>query len=1034
MSEKDKLERAIRTLEAQRSALGDTVVDTATAELRGKLAALAALTRDERQLVTVLFADVSGFTALSERLDPEEVQALLGRLWRRLDRAIHAHRGHIDKHIGDAVMAVWGLTGSSSDDAADAVRAGLALLSELDAFRRAEQVELAMRVGINTGLASVSRVESTGEWNVIGDTVNVASRLEHAAEIGSVLIGISTAAHVQDSFELSAIRELELKGKRERVEAMTVLRERAAQSRRSLAGGAPFVGRTGELSRLLDAVASARSVRITGEAGIGKSRLIGEALARLPAPTRLLSLSGRREAREAPLQLLRELLLGLARDDRWAGPLRATLLRQLETTLGSALASEAVAYFALLLGVAETEDEQRLEPLAHRPEQLRGRAEVLLLAHLKALAAARTLLVVVDDLQWVDRASLAFLSSLARAKLPGLALIVAYSEAPGIPLDTDVELPLGPLAYEHALGIAGNADPELSDAIVQRAGGNPFYLLELARWAAARKQGAAHSVPPRVEQLIHERIQRLSPKARTTLGAAAVVGTELSEAELERTLNDTADPLALDELAASGLLGQASPKRRAFESTLSRDVAYDFALLRDRRRWHECFARALATDRVPEAARIARHFLAAGLLADAARWFAASGDQARRADSPETSLEEYRESLRALEAAPPEEPTAARALRLACHEGMGRVFERLAHYGDAIGAFERALDSARAADDRLAQARIYNAMSWSLSQEGRHDAALSAAEQAESFARAVDGDGRGQLAEALHNAGWAAAMLGDTERALGLGQAALEAATSPRESALAHNLIGVVHYHLRGAFPEGELHQTKSLELYRSIGDRWGISCQLNNLGDLARARGDLDAALRFLEDGLAAAREISHRGQELVLMGNLGRVLLGLGDATGAERVLTAAVDLARAGAGSFTLSESLCTLANALAVQGRLADALAAGQAALDEASSPDDLASAWRTLGKLLSTSVAPRGTLVALPELVREGRSIDAEECFARALRGFVELGLEREQIATYEAWARFEDARGAPDRARELRSEARARKRATTRIL
>jgi class 3 adenylate cyclase len=205
VAERDKLERAIAALEAQRTALGSSVVDTATAELRQKLAALKALTSDRRQLVTVLFADVSGFTALSERLDPEEVQGLLSRLWRRLDRAIVAQRGHIDKHIGDAVMAVWGLSETRADDAECAVRAALSMQAGLALFRTAEDVELGIRVGINSGLCSVSVVESTGEANLIGDTVNLASRLEHAAEVGSVLIGEATRDSVSASSSNSCL-------------------------------------------------------------------------------------------------------------------------------------------------------------------------------------------------------------------------------------------------------------------------------------------------------------------------------------------------------------------------------------------------------------------------------------------------------------------------------------------------------------------------------------------------------------------------------------------------------------------------------------------------------------------------------------------------------------------------------------------------------------------------------------------------------------------------------------------------------------
>ena len=218
MPTRTELEQAIAALEAQRTILGDAVVDASLGALRQQLAALAAQARQpepQRKQVTVLFADVSGFTALSETLDHEEVAELMNALWQALDREITARGGVIDKHIGDAVMALWGARTAREDDPEQALRAALALQAALAAFRRQHDVALAMRIGINTGPVLVGDVGTTAEFTAMGDAVNIASRLEHAAPIGGVLIAHDTYRHVRGLFDVEALPPLPVKGKAE---------------------------------------------------------------------------------------------------------------------------------------------------------------------------------------------------------------------------------------------------------------------------------------------------------------------------------------------------------------------------------------------------------------------------------------------------------------------------------------------------------------------------------------------------------------------------------------------------------------------------------------------------------------------------------------------------------------------------------------------------------------------------------------------------------------------------------------------------
>ena len=254
--------------------------------LREKLAALTSRPEQQRKLVTVLFADVSGFTAMSEKMDAEEVNEVMNALWERLDKAITDHNGYIDKHIGDAVMAIWGAKMAQENDPEQAFRAALAMQTELATFRENHNVKLAMRIGINTGPVLLGEVGTTGEFTAIGDTVNVASRLEHVAPVGSILISHDTYRHVRGVFDAEPLDSVIVKGKAEPIQVYVIKRAKPRAFRRATRGvegiETQMIGREKELNLLkgaLDATLKNRTIQIVtivGEAGMGKSRLVYE--------------------------------------------------------------------------------------------------------------------------------------------------------------------------------------------------------------------------------------------------------------------------------------------------------------------------------------------------------------------------------------------------------------------------------------------------------------------------------------------------------------------------------------------------------------------------------------------------------------------------------------------------------------------------------------------------------------------------------------------------------------------------------------
>ncbi len=1044
MAEEDRLERAIRALEAQRADLGSSVVDTATAELRTKLAELRSLTSDERRLVTILFADVSGFTALSERTDPEEVQALLTRLWRRLDRAIGAHRGHIDKHIGDAVMAVWGLTDAGLETSADAVRAGLALQREIGLFCQEERVELSIRVGINTGLSSVSTVESTGESSIIGDAVNVASRLEHAAPLGSVLIGPVTHEHVRDLFEMGEPIPLVLKGKSEPVLARVVLGERSEAPRRlarTLRGDeAVLVGRKNDLEALARLFQQAQSgpacfALVLGEAGLGKTRVLSElalSIARSPARSDIIQIRATRDMKQTPFGLLKKVASRLVgTPEGLTGlPFVEALAMGLAATLGEEAGRDASAHLAHLLGI---EVDSRLLALAHRPEQIRGRAEFLLLEHVRARTARAPIALLIDDLHYADRSSLEFLArlrDLERALIVGSVRPTHFGPDPIALLDGAVVVELKALPENDARQLAralmapmaGVVAEPLVNLVAKQSGGNPYFARELARWLWERDfdASALSGLPPRIELLLHERLERLPLEARRVLSAAAVVGprgtTQALAALVGREPSDDLVTLESREMLVREADGWT------FHQMSLRDVAYEYTLLRDRRALHVAYARYLADHDPDSPALVARHFESGEEPVEAARFWALAGDAAGRADAPSDAIEAYELALELVER---EAVTLSeRPLLVRCYEGLAKARERLAEHGAALEAYERMLWAASGADDGLSMARAHNGMAWVSSQRGEHDAALVYGERGQSVAQATLRATTGarhrlagvELAQSLHDQAWALAQLGRADLSVARAERCHSVAFehgADVQRALALNALGFVEFALLGRFDQGTRHTEQALEIYRKVGDIWGISAMLNNLGTHASERGDRPLAARLFEEALTLARQIGDRGQEVVTLVNVG--WLGVLDNQPAQAYapLGRAISISEAD-GSFALSEAYRALARALSLDARLAEAISAAEKAITNAREAVsfDAGLAWRALGEALA-----RG-----PGLTSQLAS-DPEECFAKSVSTLRELELEREQIASYEAWASYEESRGELVRARELRQSA-----------
>lgn len=1065
MTDKEKLEQAIVALEAQRAILGDGVVDTALAPLREKLAALAAaeapppVTSQQRKQVTVLFADVSGFTAMSEKLDAEEVSTTMNDLWARLDGAILNRGGRIDKHIGDAVMALFGTPTAREDDPERAIRAALDMQAALSTFLLDEtgQPRLRMRIGINTGPVLLGAVGTTGEYTAMGDAVNIASRLEHAAPIGGILISHDTYRHVRGVFDVLAQPPLSVKGK---TEPLQVYIARAAKPKafrvttRGVEGiETRTIGRERELAQMQNAFetmqAERRShlVNLVAEAGTGKSRLLYEFnnwLELLPIRTRLFRGRATEGMRQLPYALLRDVLTSrfeIVENDR-----ASTAREKLEEGMVALTVDEEDAlqwaHFIGHLAGFDFSTSPYLQGILGDAQQIRDRAFFYFTQFVAKVAGDRPIVFLLEDIHWADASSLDLMTHLLRTR-PDLPVIVvgltratlfehypAWGEGPM----THVRIDLKALSVDDSRQLVREIlrplpeiPPLLMEMIVARAEGSPFYIEELIKmfiddgvivtssetWRVELEKLAQARVPATLTGILQARLDSLPNAERETLQQAAVIGRIFWDNVLRQL--GTPAPITTERL--SGLNRKELIFRREessltgtdefiFKNVILHDVTYESVLKRLRRQYHAQVAQALidlADDRVNEhAANIGKHFEQAEDWPRAAEWFSRAGKQAQTTFAPSEAIHHFQTALQAWERVP--ETPAIQALKIQVQRGLGDALTVQARSIEAAQAFTIMRDLAEKLNDVRSQSQAWYGLALANGDEGDLRKALTCAETARALAEQANAGP--EMLQATWIMGRTYLRLGDGQKALAAGGEVVEQAGALKEQLLQArglNLLGGVNYSL-GRYEAAEACWAEASEVFQAAGDRVQVMQVLNNLGVLANGRGESRLAFERYSDALQMAREVGHRDGEATYLGNLAEVRNELGDYAKAEEDLRQAIHLTEV-ASHWNLSFYYRCLAEACVGQGKLEEALSTGRTALSLGQAAGDqelIIAAWRVLGV-----VAARLNSAITVEVDGQETEHTATTLFTESLRIATETEMTGERARTLKAWALYE---------------------------
>jgi class 3 adenylate cyclase/tetratricopeptide (TPR) repeat protein len=713
----------------------------------------------ERRQVTVLFADVAGFTSLAEKRDPEDVHRIINGCFERITAEVHRFEGTINQYTGDGVMALFGAPIAHEDSARRAVHAALGIqraIADYGATLRAERgLSLTMRIGLNTGAVVVGAIgdDLRMDYTAVGDTTNLAARMQQTARPGTVVVSEATHRAIEGFFETVDLGRVEVKG-REPVHAWQVVRARGARSRIAVGrerGLTPFVGRDRELQMLLARAADVAAGRgqvvfLAGDAGIGKSRLLYEFRRQLAESGQAVSwvegqcVSFGQSIPFLPLVDLLRKNFGIEEFD--GEPEIIAKVEGVTRRMGGL--DEHVPFIRYLLSVdpgdaavatMDAPNRRRLAFAALRALAVRG-------------AQLRPVVLVVEDLHWMDSGSEEFLGSLMES-LAGVAimLILTYRVGYAPPFGSRSyysTINLTTLGENETLAVArsvlGAADlpRELLDALRQKAEGVPLFIEEVAKTlldlGVVRREGDRLvlvagpdriDVPETIHDIIMARLDRLGDEGKRAVQLASVIGRQFLVRLLSRVsgMSQELDGLlrelqSLELIYQQGLLPEPA---YVFKHAVIQDVAYN-SLLRERRReLHRSVAFALEElypDRLAEHyEELAHHFSEGEEWAKAFEYLTRSGDRAREAFANTTALDWYG---RALEAAARVTPPVSRGEFARIHQRRAQILTATARLDEARAEATKMLEYAQAEGDRRLEAEAhaeisychYMALSW----------------------------------------------------------------------------------------------------------------------------------------------------------------------------------------------------------------------------------------------------------------------------------------------------------------------------------
>ncbi len=997
----------------------------------------------ERRNVTILFTDVVGFTSLSEQLDPEQVFAIIEQVQKAFLDEIYTHEGWFDKFLGDGLMAIFGAPVAHEDDPARAVRAALGMQNALKRIN--EELDprlnltLRIRIGLNAGTVVVATLGSDMKLNYtpLGDAVNVASRLQTLAEAGTVVVSRAVYEQTKPLFEFVELGSIRVKGRLEPVEIFQAVGPKRAPGRaRGIPGlNAPMIGRDQEFAQLKGVIgewlrrADSRLVLVTGEAGIGKSRMTSELKQQLIADeaTRVETacLAYGQTSYEVFRRLLRSLFQITSDDDDWTAGER--IRQHLMGVLGDHTPlNRVLPYVQYLLSIPVVEPEMADRIRYLEPAQLRQQIFLAVRDFLLAQSRCHPLLLIFEDLHWIDKPSLDLLLFLLNAIESAPILIYGTSRpaegqaisqldqigrtafgARFLRLDLDSLSPFESTALVDQLLTISTLPVELKQMIRQRGEGNPFYLEEIIRMlidrGIVRRAGRGWEmtpgmdlttleVPSTLQGLIMARVDNLEMEAREALQTAAVIGRSFSKRLLHDVLaeEDSALEADLQELRDHELvapLNQTPELEFTFRHVLIQETVYASLLHRRRERLHHKIAEAieaLYADHLDDyIEQLAFHYQESHDPVRALPYLIRAGERATSRYANDEALRFYQAALDVLS------NTAVSAeQRIAVYRGLGDVQNVVGNYDGAMQSYRNALEITRSLTEAPARqiADLIRKLGRVFERKGQYDEALRWLDTAlDELDRDPDSLRAVERMRVYHEMGWVYYRRGELDKAYQWRMRSLEIGAGSdyyAEMGSAYNGL-VPIFSERGDWARARAYAEEGLRLREKIGDMEGTALCYLNLGNIAALQGEWSKAIEYNERGLELAQRIGKASTILPTLNSLGYIYTLKGDGARAREYLGKALSVAERSGDAHQICATLNNLVQVALLEGDLHEALITLERSL---------ARATETGSK---TDLAQTYWLLALTHLAREDMQ-SAENFAQRSLSIAEEAKLRRSE--------------------------------------
>ncbi len=890
----------------------------------------------QRRQVTVVFVDLSGYTHLSEKIDSEQLYELVQQCTKMFANDVYKYDGIVDKFTGDGLMALFGAPIAHENNAELAIRAALDMQTDLAALSAQLQdrlgSEIKAHIGLHSGHVVVGGVGSNMMMNytAIGDVVNLASRIETAAGPDVILVSDTVYRQVRNLFDFEAVAPLQLKGVTHPVMAHRVLGTKSNPgSMRGIEGlYAPMIGRDGELERLqqtINAMTSeklGRFVAVSGEAGIGKSRLISEFksfLSQLPVQVAEgYSLIYRKGV---AYWIFQDLLLRLLEVDAETPKVECQArLRGRVTRALPEQADEILPYLEHLLSLplSDPKAARRIEYLA--ADQLRQQIFLAVRELILAEARQKPVVLILEDLHWADNGSLELLDFLLELPLKNPIVIVAVSRSFADAKLAEIkkragdqlrlrftDLPLKSLSPDQSDRLLSqllaiyNMPESLRNHIVQRAAGIPLYIEEILRMLIDRnllQREDGHwqfvnkvdlntlGVPDTLEGLILTRFDHLELFQRHVLKVASVIGRAFTRS----IIFDCLPTLTSDEINRSLtvlldrefiLLDPSPGGEYMFKHVLVSDTIYSTLLKRERKELHGRVAETiekLFADRLEEQIDVlARHYFWSRSKDRALHYLILAGQKAARNYNTSQSRKYFEDALSLL---PDVKHSNQQAHQV--HVGLGDALALAGDYPKARTAFERAAQVLARDENANAETAcsLQRKIGMTYERQGDYDQALVCLGAASRTLLQAGLDSPAELSQILNDTGWIhfrRSNLDEAEKYLAQAQELAEKAARLDVISSIYNRLGGVHYqqdHLKQAHD----FVVKSIAIREEIGDILGVARSYNNLGNLCWKLGSWDEALDNFKRSAELQAKLGDEEGIIILNNNLGLLQIDRG------------------------------------------------------------------------------------------------------------------------------------------------------------